>query len=438
MLHAFGNTRMQLLAGAVLFSIASVAAAQSATLIGGGATLPASGYAGDTTNRLMVPSTGSLLAAYGSANGVSSTYCQTGSGGGKNILAGSVSGFNVNAACDAAANPTGFGGTGLTQPHFVGSDSPLAASDYSNYLAGHTATGAQPVQAPAVAGAIAVVFNKAEIRSLRLSETQVCQIFSGTIKTWQDSALASAITLLPGRTLTPGPINIAYRSDGSGTSFAFSNHLSAKCGTSASFGGNSVAPLFQTNQAYATAAASYIGNYSASTPASGNPGVIAAVKAAAGTIGYAETANSVDTGTQRASVANDNAATTFVDPSTFSGTALPVSITWDQVISSTNAAGGRPQLVALSPAPATSQCVAIVDPANYAVPATGYPIVAVSYFLANAKGNGADQAHIKSLLLAPYNSAIQAATTRIGSGHGLSFLSSSAINQTFVDRCVQL
>ncbi|GAA0916129.1 hypothetical protein GCM10009552_34310 [Rothia nasimurium] len=432
MRHAFCNTRMKFVAGAVLLSLASVSFAQSATLVGGGATLPAAGYAGNTANRLMTPSTGTLLAAYGSANGVGTTYCQTGSGGGKNILAGSVSGFNVNAACDGTS-PIGFGGTGLSQPHFVGSDSPLSASDYSNYLAGHTATGAQPVQAPAVAGAIAVVFNKPQVRALRLNESQVCQIFSGKIKNWEDAALASAIVPMPGQTVT-GPIKIAYRSDGSGTSFAFTNHLSAKCGTDATFGGNGQATQFQTNQDYATAAAAYLSSYSSSVGASGNPGVITAIGANQGSIGYAETANSVQSGTQRASISNDSAATTFVDPATFGGP-LPVTVTYDKIIGSNNAAG-RPQLASLSPAPAVAQCVAVVDPAAYAVPASGYPIVAVSYFLVNAKGNGADLAHVQSLLISPYNTTVRSNVTKIGAGQGLSFLTAPGIDSSFASRCV--
>jgi phosphate transport system substrate-binding protein len=429
MRHALGNTRMKFIAGAVLLCAASAASAQSVNLVGGGATLPAQGYAGDTSTRLLSPTPDSLLGAFGAANGVSSTYCQTGSGGGKNVMAGGVSGFNVNAACDASVSPTGFGGTGLTQPHFIGTDSPYSAADYQTYRTGHGNVG-QPVQVPSVAGAIGIVFNKPQVAQLNLTEAQVCQIFSGQITRWDDSRLSSAIVRAGGAAPT-GNISIAYRADGSGTSFGFTNHLSAACGAAA-IGGNGVATQFQTNQSYATAAASYLASYAGSLPASGNPGVINAVLANEGSIGYAETANSVQNFTQLASV--QSAQGNFVDPSIDFGSApLPVTVQFDRVISGVDG-NGRPTLAALSPE--TAGCVALVDPSQYAKPASGYPIVAVSYLVGNSRGNGSATAAVRNLLLAPYNSAVRSATTQIGAGTGLSFLDNSDITATRINACV--
>src|SRR5262249_39724743 len=99
-----GNTRMNKLAGALVLVIAA-SSAHAAIQVGGGATLPAKGYVGDVTHRLnAAPQSDSLLGAYKSVTGTAASYCQTGSGAGKNILAG-VSGFNVQNTCPDSPTP---------------------------------------------------------------------------------------------------------------------------------------------------------------------------------------------------------------------------------------------------------------------------------------------------------------------------------------------
>ncbi|MEY4358768.1 MAG: phosphate transporter substrate-binding protein PstS [Cyanobacteriota bacterium] len=71
------------------------------------------------------------------------------------------------------------------------------------------------VQFPAVGGTIAVAYNKADCKSLQLTQKQVAGIFLGTIKTWEQLKCGK------------GRITVAHRSDGSGTTFAFTNSLSA-------------------------------------------------------------------------------------------------------------------------------------------------------------------------------------------------------------------
>jgi ABC-type phosphate transport system substrate-binding protein len=449
MRHASGNTRMKFIAGAVLLCLAS-AGAHAATVVAGGATLPAVGYAGfGTSSRLMTPSATSYLGVYSAAHSsVSISYCQTGSGAGKNVLA-NFNGNNVAIACvvpSPSTNPVGFGGTGLTQPHFVGSDSPLSTGDYNNYQNGRTDTGHQPVQVPAVSGAISIAYNQPNITALKLNEDQLCRIFSGDIKTWNDSRLTSAITLKSGTTVPTTGINVVYRADGSGTSFSLSNHLTAKCGTASvvdptganGFHANGAAPNFKTDQSFATAAAAYIANYSSSTAASGNQGVVDAVVGTTGTIGYAEAANSVNSGAQIASLKND-VDSSQTSPATYGGTKLPVTTTDDMVIGATLGAGGRALLTGLPSTPVVAGCVKVVDPAKYATPAAGYPIVAVSYLLGNRTGNGTQLANVKGILLGVYDATpttgLQAKTKTIGTNTGLSFLSvSPAISS--LDTCV--
>ncbi len=421
-----GNTRMKALAGALVLGMAAVAsAAQAGTnLVGGGATLPALGYTGaDVSHRLLSPVEGSLLAAYSAQTGNPQTYyCQTGSGAGKNILAGGTIGgvsYNVQNACPDSPTPTGFGandtGVGrpdLTQPNFAGADSPLSATDYNNYRTNRPTS--YPVEFPAVAGAVAIAFNKSGVSSLALSDTQVCQIFSGKITDWNQISSAS------------GPIKVVYRSDGSGTSFGFSNHLSAVCGGTAS-------QHFVTDQAFTNVVAKFFTSGLPSTWSgqSGNPAVANAVAATDGTIAYVEAANTLPPGVGAATVNGKDPFNDFgASPLSISST----SINYNSVINGADATTGRPVIAAIANAPAT-QCIALVDPSAYANPSSGYPIVAVSYLLANSANNGSDTTAVKNLMWAPYNSAITSQVSTIGQFTGLSFLSTS-LTQTQVQGCV--
>jgi len=71
------------------------------------------------------------------------------------------------------------------------------------------------VQFPATGGTIAVAFNNPSCPALKLTQMQVVGIFLGQINTWEELKCGS------------GPIKVVHRSDGSGTTFAFTNSLSA-------------------------------------------------------------------------------------------------------------------------------------------------------------------------------------------------------------------
>ncbi len=430
---SMGNTSMKFVAGALLLCLAS--AASAGTIVGGGATLPAIGYTGTATGTPIVPTAGSLFGVYvANHSGTAVTYCPTGSGAGKRILAGNVPGNTVNDAC-----PSGFGGSGLTQPHFAGSDAPLSTAEYNAYTTGHGAT-AQPTQLPSIAGAVGIVFKKSGVNALTLNEDQICGVFSGQIKTWQDLSAAGAVGIPAG---TTGNINIAYRSDGSGTSFSFLNHLSAVCPGVASHPATS----FKTLQAYATGAASYFSSYASSFGGNGNAGVIAVVAGTAsgapadGSIGYAEVANGVTGGVRNASVTNLAGVT--VNPVTgFGPTAVPVTLTFDKVIADNPDANGRPVLIDLpltNGQPTSSNgCIAVVDPSTYASPASGYPIIAVTSLLGNKQGNpSADLATVRGLLSSPYDTSIRSSVTKIGrAGTGYAWLSSSDLTAARVNSCI--
>ncbi|MBM5807092.1 MAG: phosphate ABC transporter substrate-binding protein PstS [Cyanobacteria bacterium M_surface_10_m2_179] len=150
------------------FGIAAAATAQTA-LNGAGASFPAPFY-----QRAFAGLAG---------KGINVNYQSVGSGAGvRQFIAGTVD----------------FGAT----------DEPIKAAEAAKVKRG-------VVQFPAVGGTIAVAFNKADCKDLKLTQKQVVGIFLGSIKTWDQLKCGK------------GPITVAHRSDGSGTTFAFTNSLSA-------------------------------------------------------------------------------------------------------------------------------------------------------------------------------------------------------------------
>ena len=91
---------------------------------------------------------------------------------------------------------------------FGATDEPIKASDAAKVKRG-------VVQFPAAGGTIAVAYNKSDCASLKLSQKQVADIFLGNITSWDQLKCGK------------GKITVAHRSDGSGTTFAFTNSLSA-------------------------------------------------------------------------------------------------------------------------------------------------------------------------------------------------------------------
>ena len=82
---------------------------------------------------------------------------------------------------------------------------------------------AEVLHIPTCVGAVVLAYNLPEVSDLKLDGALVADIFLGKIKTWDDArikALNPEIAL-PSRGITP-----VYRSDGSGTTFVFSDYLS--------------------------------------------------------------------------------------------------------------------------------------------------------------------------------------------------------------------
>jgi phosphate transport system substrate-binding protein len=440
--RVMGSARARTAWGALLLSIAGLT--HASTLVGGAAMPSAIAYVGPAAaSSLQVfgdaVTPNSLLGVYSAQSGYPSvSYCQAGDGAGKDILAGvtieSIK-YNVQNTCtDNLGSPTGFGAaavgrTDLTQPNFVAVDLPLSATDYTNYVSNH-ASGSYPTQFPAIAGAIAIVFNlkdgegnQVTSSQVNFTDAQLCAIFSGAVTNWDEPELVSAFTLPVGDFIPSMPINVQYHSEGSGTTFALSNHLATVCGaTEGAYFETSVVFTDMVGNFFPTTIPYYWTGYS------GDAAVATGIQNTAGSIGYVETidALAINPALQMADVNGRSPLTNF-------GSSLTITasdIEYNKAISITNNANGTAVVQPLPNPPATS-CIALVLPSTYAATSTTrgyllqpdiYPIVGISYLLGNTAGNNEDLAATQELLTAPYNAIIKNEVTTIGPGTGFAFL----------------
>ena len=121
---------------------------------------------------------------------------------------------------------------------------------------------------PMTAGSIVLAYNVKGVDALKLSRKAYAGIFLGTVKRWNDPLIAASNS---GATLPDLPINVVVRADSSGTSFVFSQHLSA------------ISDEFKTG-----VGANTMPNWPAGTKSKGNEGVTASIMTTPGSIGYIE------------------------------------------------------------------------------------------------------------------------------------------------------
>ncbi len=76
---------------------------------------------------------------------------------------------------------------------------------------------------PTCLGAVAVIYNLPESKPLRLTSKLIAMIFLGRIVNWSDRRIADGNSGVP---LPDVGINVVHRSDGSGTTFIFTDYLS--------------------------------------------------------------------------------------------------------------------------------------------------------------------------------------------------------------------
>jgi phosphate transport system substrate-binding protein len=203
----------------------------------------------------------SVTCASGSISGAGSTFVQT-------IAQQWIKDYA--AACPGATvNYQGVGsGAGIQQ--FTAGTVDFAGSDVAMKPEEQTAAEAKwgpVVHIPWAAGGIAVEYNVKGVTDLKLSPTTLAGIFAGKITKWDDAAVKADNS---GATLPSTGIQVVHRSDGSGTTAAFTAYLTAAAPTVWTAGSNKDVP-WPTGQG-----------------AKGSDGVTAAVKQTDGSIGYAE------------------------------------------------------------------------------------------------------------------------------------------------------
>lgn len=148
---------------------------------------------------------------------------------------------------------------------FAGSDAPLTRKQREDM----TAKGLTPIHIPTVAGSVVLAYNLPGFAGeLKLSGEVIADIYLGKINRWNDAKL---VELNPGVTLPDLAIVPAFRTDGSGTTFIFTNYLSTQSEAFKEAVGSGTAVKFLSGQG-----------------GKGNEGVTAAVKDTPGAIGYIE------------------------------------------------------------------------------------------------------------------------------------------------------
>ena len=110
---------------------------------------------------------------------------------------------------------------------FAGSDARLKDDELASTFAG-CAAGTKAIDLPVYISPIAIVYNVDGVDDLNLDAATIAGIFSGTITTWNDPAIAA---LNPDATLPSAPITVVHRSDDSGTTKNFTDYLAQNAPT---------------------------------------------------------------------------------------------------------------------------------------------------------------------------------------------------------------
>ena len=122
------------------------------------------------------------------------------------------------------------------------------------------------IHIPTCMGAVVVAYNLDGVEELKLSGEVIADIFAGNIKMWNDERL---VTLNPDVKLPAEAIIPVFRSDGSGTTFVFTDYLTK------------VSPMWKEKFGAGKSV-----NFPSGQAAKGNPGVAGVVKQTKNSIGY--------------------------------------------------------------------------------------------------------------------------------------------------------
>jgi phosphate transport system substrate-binding protein len=147
---------------------------------------------------------------------------------------------------------------------FAGSDAPLNAKELQG-MGGEE----KVVQVPSVAGGVVPAYNLPGVKQeLKFTGEMIADIFLGKISKWDDAAIAK---LNPGVQLPNTAITPAWRTDGSGTTYVFTNYLATQ------------SKDFRNRVGVGKAV-----KWPAGAGGNGNAGVAAVIKNVPGALGYLE------------------------------------------------------------------------------------------------------------------------------------------------------
>lgn len=212
-----------------------------------------------------------------------------------------IAGFQTdNSSVSIAYDPVGSGGGreafiagGKTD--YAGTDSPFADEELSGAEDRCKDAGGEFIQIPVYISPIAVVYNLPEVEDLQLSPDTLAGIFKQEITKWNDPAIAADN---PDADLPSSDITPVNRSDDSGTTANFTDYLSQ------------AAPdvwTYEPDDAWPV---------DGGEAAEGTSGVVEAVGAGQGTIGYADASQAGDLGVAALKIGDE-----FVAPSAEGATA---------------------------------------------------------------------------------------------------------------------
>jgi phosphate transport system substrate-binding protein len=235
---------------------AARSATSGAALTGAGATFP-------------YPLYSKWFSEYAARTGVKINYQSIGSGGGIRQLSEQTVAFGA-------------------------SDAPMSDAELAK------AKGGAVLHVPTVLGAVVMIYNLPAVsQQLKLDGATIAAIFQGQVTKWNDARIAA---LNPGVTLPATDILVIHRSDGSGTTYVFTDYLAA------------VSPAWATRPGKGKEIQWPVG-----LGGKGNEGVAGQVKQTPGSIGYVELAYATQNKLSIAAVRN--AAGEFVTPTSASVTA---------------------------------------------------------------------------------------------------------------------
>ena len=243
-----------------LAALTGAAPAAGQTLTGAGATFPNPIYT-------------KWFDAYNKKTGIQINYQSIGSGGGiRQFTEGTVD----------------FGAT----------DGPMNESQIA-------AVNANVLHVPTVLGAVVVTYNLPELgdTKLKFDGTTLVDIFMGRINKWNDKRIAA---LNPGVKLPDLDLIVVHRSDGSGTTYVFTDYL------------NKFSREWKDKVGFATSV-----NWPVGLGGKGNEGITQQVKQVEGALGYVELIYAISNKLPYASIKNASGA--FVEPSLESVTASAAS-----------------------------------------------------------------------------------------------------------------